>query len=102
VEEPRGSQTGLPRRKNPNVRLTEFAGLVGFGLTPPPEIVPAVGISATNTASPPSGPPATSSSSPALVQPPVFGAVEGRARDLVPVVTVDLDRHREAAVDLGW
>jgi hypothetical protein len=44
------NQTGLPLRKNPNVRLT--TGVVGFGLTLPPEIVPAVGISATNAASP--------------------------------------------------
>ena len=38
--------------KEPERRLTEFAGLGGFAMTLPPEIVPAVGISATNTASP--------------------------------------------------
>jgi hypothetical protein len=48
-------QAGLPLRKNPNVRLTEFTRAVGFGLMLPPEIMPAIGISAMNTASPPSG-----------------------------------------------
>ena len=47
-------QAGLPLRKNPNVRLTEFTGVVGFGLTLPSEIVPAGGISATTMAGPPS------------------------------------------------
>jgi len=95
------NSSGLaPRKEEAERRLTKFTGVVGFGLTLPPEIVPAVGISATSTASPPSGPPVTPSSLPALVQvPPVFlAAVEGRARDLVRVVAVDLDGRCEAAV----
>jgi hypothetical protein len=48
-------------------QLTKFTGVIGFGLTLPPEIVPGGAISATNIAGPPSGPPVTPSSSPALV-----------------------------------
>jgi hypothetical protein len=85
----------LPRRKNPNGGLNELRRRGRVRVDVPPEIVPAVGLSATDMAGPSSGPPVTPSSSPALAQvPPVIAAVEGPARDLARVVTVDLDRHR--------
>ena len=91
--------TGRLALGHPNVRLTEFTGVVEFRVVAPPEIVTAVGMSAR----PSSGPPVTPSSSPALVQvPEVSPPLRVPASDLVRVVAVDLDRHPEAAVDPAW
>jgi hypothetical protein len=89
-------QAGLPLR-NPSIRLTEFTGVVRF------RVDAAVGDRAggryfgdedSRSAV------GTAGDAPAAILGPSaarLAAVEGRARDLVRVAAVDLDRHREAA-----